>query len=109
MAYLHCHSCDFSQDDFWHKGYNPIESIQDWEDLLFSDKFNKDYGMDRNWKQEIGYGADQEVTGQELLAYEFEKTAKIIRGMKYRTMEEFKEKNPEGICPKCGKKDLDID
>lgn len=65
--------------------------------------------MDSNWKEEIGYGRDAVVTRQELLAYEFECCAKKIRNMKYRTFEEFKEKNPERICPKCGKKELDID
>ncbi len=24
MAYVHCHSCPWSQDDFWNKHYNPF-------------------------------------------------------------------------------------
>src|ERR1700739_690240 len=24
MAYVHCHSCPWSQDDFWDRGYNPL-------------------------------------------------------------------------------------
>lgn len=24
MAYVHCHSCPWSQDDFWNKSYNPV-------------------------------------------------------------------------------------
>ena len=65
--------------------------------------------MDSNWKEEIGYVRNQVITTQELLAYEFERSAKAIRDMRYRTFEEFKAKNPEGICPQCGKKELDID
>ena len=110
MSYLHCHNCDFSQDDFWSPdGWNPIKNISSWKNDFFREDFYEDRGMDSNWKEEIGYGRDEIVTTQELLAYEFEKKASIIRNMKYRTLEEFKEKNPDGICPKCGKKELDID
>ena len=110
MAYLHCHSCDFSQDDFWSSdGWNPVKSLLDHKDDFFRDDFYEDCGMDANWKEEIGYGRDEIVTRQELLAHEFERRAKWIRDMKYRTFEELKEKNPEGICPCCGKEELDIE
>lgn len=65
--------------------------------------------MDPNWKEEIGYGRDAVVTRQELLAYEFERCARNIREMVYRTFEEYKEKNPDGICPQCGQRNFDID
>ena len=112
MSYLHCHNpnCDFSQDDFWSPdGWNIMKSIKDYKDDFFRDDFYEDCGMDSNWKEEIGYGRDAIVTRQELLAHTFENCARKIREMKYRTFEEFKEKNPEGICPLCGKKELDID
>jgi hypothetical protein len=25
MAYVHCHKCNWQQDDFWHRGYNPVK------------------------------------------------------------------------------------
>ena len=109
MSYLHCHSCDFSQDDFWSESYNPITSIQDFKDNLFKSDFYDESSLDKNWKEEIGYGRDFLLTNKELLAHEFERRASRIREMKYRTLEEFREKNPEGICPFCGEKDLDID
>lgn len=31
MAYLHCHCCDWSQDDFWSLKYNPLTTL--WEDI----------------------------------------------------------------------------
>lgn len=27
MAYIHCHNCDYSQDDFWSWRYNPIRRL----------------------------------------------------------------------------------
>ena len=95
MSYLHCHSCDFSQDDFWSEGYNPITSIQDFEENLFKEDFYEESGLDNNWKEEIGYGRDFVLTNQELLAHEFERRATRIRKMVYRTFEEFKKKNPK--------------
>lgn len=111
MSYLHCHNpnCDFCQDDFWSDTYNPLTVLKDWEKDFFKEDFHEDCGMDANWKEEIGYKRDEIVTRQELLAYEFERAAIKIRDMVYRTFEEFKEKNPEWICPKCGQKELDID
>ena len=30
MAYLHCHNCGWSQDDFWeHNGYNPFNILEE--------------------------------------------------------------------------------
>ena len=111
MSFLHCHNpnCDFCQDDFWHDGWNPVKSVLDLEDKLFKEDFYAPAGLDDNWKEEIGYDRDQVLTNQELLAHEFERRAIWIREMKYRTFEELKEKNPDWICPKCGKKELDID
>lgn len=112
MSFLHCHNplCDFSQDDFWSPdGWNPIKSILDKKHYLFRDDFYEECGLDKNWKEEVGYKRDQVVTNQEFVAHEFERHALRIREMKYRTLEEFRKKNPEGICPKCGKKELDID
>jgi hypothetical protein len=29
MAFLHCHNCDWSQDDFWEpNGYNPLAGLE---------------------------------------------------------------------------------
>lgn len=111
MSFLHCHNpeCSFSQDDFWSDSYNPIKFMQNWLKDLLGDDFFEDCRLDKNWREEHGYERDDIVTTQELIAHEFEKHAYIIRQMKYRTFEEFKTKNPEWVCPMCGKKELDID
>ena len=105
MAYLHCHTCNFSQDDFWDKdGYNPTTSLKHWKSDLFSTKIDEPFSTDRMFIKENG-----NITLREVIAQQFERVAKRIRNMKYRTLEEFKEKNPERICPVCGNKTLDID
>jgi hypothetical protein len=99
MAYLHCHNCDFSQDDFWSKdGYNPFgaDFISWYKNLLFKepDEFGPEPGK---------------IKATEFVAQELERKATLIRGMVYRTEKEFRDKNPDWICPKCGKQQLDID
>lgn len=104
MAYLHCHACGWSQDDFWEAdGYNPLSMLKDNIKDLFRDKIEfdsnyKDFGLPK-----------QTMTGPEYVAWELERKAGNIREMVYRTFEEYKTKNPERVCPKCGKKELDID
>ena len=106
MAYLHCHNpqCDFSQDDFWSESYNPMEYLKDWEDVLLDQELDKSFTTCDEFIAENG-----DISRREVVAREFERGAARIREMKYRTHEEYKEQNPDGICPKCGKKELDID
>ena len=110
MAYLHCHSCYFSQDDFWHKGYNPVTCFQEYlEDLL---EYNLDdiIKMDSSWLKENGYPLELGgITRRELILFNLRQTEQRIKGMVYRTMDEFREKNPEGRCPRCNALSLDID
>ena len=37
------------------------------------------------------------------------KFKRLYKEQKYHSLKEFKEKNPNGICPECGSKELDID
>jgi hypothetical protein len=105
MAYLHCHNCGWEQDDFWKKdGWSPVKSVESWREDFLSDKFWDKFSTDPIFIQECG-----DITFQEVLAREFEKNARKIRNMKYRTMDEFRELNPERKCPMCGKRELDID
>lgn len=108
MAFLHCHACDFSQDDFWTESYNPITFLEKnfTKDLLTRDLDEK-VGMDKYWLEENEYRND--ITRRELIAWELERHALRIREMEYRTFEEYQEKNPERKCPWCGERNLDID
>ena len=50
-----------------------------------------------------------EKTNRNWIADEMEEHVRRIRKMIYRTYKEYKEKNPNRICPICGKEELDID
>ena len=110
MAYLHCHKCHWSQDDFYGEEYNPARYLMDWNEILFGNKRNKldeIFTDDAEFVRENGL-----ITTREVLAQEYEKFAKRIREMKWITYEDFKHDESEGIaiCPKCGSKnDFDID
>jgi Zn finger protein HypA/HybF involved in hydrogenase expression len=95
MAYLHCHHCHWQQDDFWHEGYNPLRIlIEEWEkDLL--EKWLDDTFRDTTYREAI-------IDACKI-------TISKLRGMKYKTEEEYREWNPKGLCPECGSSRLDID
>lgn len=110
MSYLHCHNCHWSQDDFWDEWYNPITFLEHaykkelltkdlWEVLTidsFDNKRNKFIGM-------------KPITREKFITDAFEQMISKIQRMIYRTNDEFKAMNPEGKCPNCWKKELDID
>jgi hypothetical protein len=98
MAYVHCHNCDFSQDDYWCESYNPIRWLLNWEKDLLSQKLD-----------EVPDWSEGNKPWRELLALELERKAESIRTMIYRTHEEYRERNPKQICPKCNQKELDVD
>ena len=103
MAYLHCHSCYWQQDDFWSETYNPIQSLQDWAKNLLDPKFNESFTDDAGFIKEHG-----DLTLREVIEQECEKAARTIKKMIYRTEKEYKELNPNGKCPQCGAY-LDVD
>ena len=106
MSYLHCHNCEFSQDDFWHDGYNPVVCFQrDLKELMTGD-LDRIVSMDSMWLKERGLDF---VTERDLIIYHLDQLKSRISKMKYRTMEEFKIINPDRLCPICGKNELDID
>jgi hypothetical protein len=100
---LHCHNCDWDQDDFWSESYNPVRSLRDWEkDLLNFDRLDESF---------IGEGFrtdDEDLMGRtrrEVIAQELEKAAKQILNMVFLRPEDAKGQP----CPKCGGFSLDID
>lgn len=129
MSFLHCHSCDFSQDDFWdfsfgkhgykkilfwYWKYNPISLFLSYvfgqsnfskcgyiipRRIKFGHEILEDYP---NWKR-------HDPHSWWLIGHEFKSMIRKFKYQRYWTFEEFKRKNPEYICPICGKKELDID
>lgn len=106
MAYIHCHKCGWSQDDYWTESYNPITFLEKnyTKELLTAD-LDEVVEMDQWWIEEQGIHVEEGNKGptrRELIAWELERHARTIRHMIYRTADERKEKNPENKCPKCG-------
>ena len=105
MAFLHCHDCDWSQDDFWSdSGYSLIRSIL--EDLKgFEKRINRGertisldgFLANRVLGNEGECGGVKEVGLLDFIAYELERTGRILRGMKWPTYEEW-EKEPNKVC-----------
>ncbi len=101
MAFLHCHGCGWSQDDFWSKeGYTPLTSdYVNWlKGCLFEDKIESD--------PVTGSGT---ISGTELVVQKLEEMAKVIRNMNVKTEEEWKKVKGHWRCPECGSLSWDID
>lgn len=112
MAFVHCHECGWSQDDFWSEHYNPITFLEEnyTKELLTAD-LDEVMEMDPLWIEETEIHIEDGARGptrREMIAWELEKHAQTIRNMEYRTFAELKEKNPQRLCPSCGGV-LDID
>lgn len=98
--YLHCHSCEWEQDDYWNRTYNPFKSLLNWEDALLT----KDLDT-------LAFGGidNGSLTWKEIIINEIEHAKIKIQNMRYRTHEEAKSKNKDWTCPICHQKKLDED
>jgi hypothetical protein len=99
-AYVHCHTCEWSQDDFWSKDYNPVRFLLNWEDDLLSERLDQPFTDDAGFIKENG-----NLTLREVIARECEQAAEKIRSMNFLSEDEWHANNK---CPKCGAA-LDID
>jgi hypothetical protein len=78
MAYIHCHNCKWSQDDFYSPdGYNPAYYLESWNHTLFNPNIDKSFTDDIMFVRQNG-----NLTKREVLAREYEKFAQRIRNMK---------------------------
>ena len=114
MPFLHCHSCNWSQDDFWEKdGYNPFQ--QYFIDEIKNYLFEKDLiTMDINVLKELNLpyileNGECKVEPKDLVLSELKRKIKQIENMQYHTYEDWKESCETAVCPKCGEKNWDID
>lgn len=105
--YLHCHTkgCEWEQDDFYSvDGYNPAEYLQSWMKELCGDKVDEQFSTDIQFVKDFG-----PISTREVIARQFEKFAKRIRNMPWITWEQWEEDRETAVCPKCGKRNFDID
>jgi hypothetical protein len=115
MAYLHCHRCLWSQDDYWSKeSYNPISHSQHYADDLFREKIHADLVCFKDLGIPVGkVHEDSEgywVKGTDFVAYELRRTARSIENMDVLTSEEWQKVKDTWKCPRCGSSDeWDID
>ena len=100
--YLHCHNCEWSQDDFWDKGYNPLKYLLDWEQSLLN-------------KADLPFPGEKDTAGMtyaQVIAREMKQGADVVLSMKWHTHEDYLKAKEDGtlICPKCGSTEhFDID
>lgn len=124
MAYLHCHSCDWSQDDFWSWSYNPLTKI--WSDVKWlarprvmslDDRIVNDiteYTGVRVRRSCGKHPGQIKVFSWQWLIVEAVKDWKIFRAQSWWTWESWKsawEKRTadKPLCPSCGEQNFDID
>lgn len=107
MAYLHCHNCDFCQDDYWSEdGWNPVRSFEGDKDTLLNGNLDEIVQMDSNWLRVHGR---ESVTRRDLVVFHLRQIISHVEGMVYRTHDELRERNPEMRCPRCGERAMDVD
>ena len=114
MAYLHCHNCDWGQDDFWdwkvewsrlHKwsyrpfGYNPLSLVL--EDI--AEYVRPRYvGLDSFHAEEMGW--PNPIFSWRLLRWNLSRHVKQLFTQTWWTYEGFIKDNKAGTakCPGCG-------
>ena len=102
MAYLHCHNCGWSQDDFWDpNGYHPFRQdiVDHLTKSLFSDMVDITDETGRRGR----------VDGRAYVANELEKMAHRIRNMSVRSEAEWRQVKSIWVCPNCQQRKWDID
>lgn len=112
MAYLHCHNCNWSQDDFWDENYNPITFLENtFKKDLLNENLHDVIEFDRHTGNDfIGWKPyNTKITRRQMILDALKNTSREIEMMVWRTMEEFKKENPDKRCPQCNDQTLDID
>ena len=94
MSYLHCHNCGWDNGDF---GLTEIKLRMlkwDLKDIIHPN-----------------YASHVKHPHFTILKFVCKDIVGVFRSLtqKYKTFEDFKNKNPDQICPKCGSKRLDVD
>jgi hypothetical protein len=117
MAYLHCHSCDWSQDDFWNWkwtlkfwesrpfGYNPLSLIiEDFKRNIKPYYIN----VDPWFLKETGIKSTP-VHSWKMLLWNLKRHIKRLFTQRWWTYKSWLKDKDIAYCPCCGKRDFDID
>src|SRR5260221_5224142 len=88
MSYIYCGNCGWEQDDYWHKGYNPIKFLQNYEDEVLQPDLDAP-------------AKNSTFTYRQVVLAALEKAMKKVSNMVYTTREQERIQNPEHLCPVC--------
>jgi len=91
MAFIHCHHCNWGQDDFWSESYNPIKGLRYLEELLFVKDLDAEYLPED--------GEFESMTYREYILKELKNSMSRINNMRFRTHEEW----GDSKCLRCGR------
>jgi hypothetical protein len=117
MAYLHCHSCDWEQDDFWNWkwtwkiwkerpfGYNPISLMIDYVRRYMKPRYIE---FDSHFAESIGFKSNR-IHSWRFMLHEFNRNFRRVRKMKWWTEDSWYKSREDAVCPGCGDKNFDID
>ena len=106
MAYLHCHGCDWSQDDFWHKGYNPISLM--WKDFWSNIKPRK-VRFDKWFYIENKLKVKDYTWSWWMIYWNWKRHFKRFFTQKVWTYKKWEKVRKDWKCPECGSNNWDID
>lgn len=98
-AYVHCHECGWSQDDFWTESFNPVRFLLNWEQDLLEKDLDEQFTNDASFIEENG-----DISRREVIARACERAAAKIRGMHFMAYPDMS----TAKCPQCGHA-LDVD
>jgi hypothetical protein len=102
IMYLHCHTkgCNWQQDDFWHKKYNPFTKVADSFKWLARPRILElDY-------EEQGM---RRIFSWWLLAREICREVRNVYRMKWWTYKAWKKVQDHAVCPRCKLRNWDMD
>jgi hypothetical protein len=95
--FLSCRTCNWQQDDYWDKQYNPLRNLLHWEEMLLGKNLDEPFP---------GESGDTRRSWRDVIIEEVHRTSAKIYSMEFRTREEFLQRNPEWECPVCHENSL---
>lgn len=123
MAFLHCHSCDWSQDDYWdfsiRRGYghftvfgfgwqyNPISCFLSYVFGRQGYWWPRRIDFDDNIAKECGWKR-RDPHSWFLIVREFKRMIRKFKNQRWWTHEQFLA-DVDAVCPNCGKSNFDED
>ncbi len=133
MAHLHCHKCKWDNGDFgygfWYHIKEALRYLWPFEYSSRAKRTNKECwwpvciptNKKNRWGDKLYIHVkkyiwisdeNKHLTGHKVMIpfiHSLRVAFYYLVNQKYPTMDSYKLKNPEKICPKCGAKELDID